>query len=202
MLVPLKDNKRGLNMADLITKAEYKAYAGISSTNHDAEIDALIPKISQLVKNYCGTGFTDYYSDAKSEEFNGGFQSLILKESPLVQILSVEYSSDFGQNWTELTEYVDWYVDQAMNSVVSTAPSGFPKTPRGFKVTYFAGYESVPVDLKLAVMDLVKYYSRNDGAVHSNRAPTGTGIQIEYITHTQFPAHIKRVLDLYKVDYT
>ena len=188
-------------MADLITKAEYKAYAGISSTNHDAEIDALIPKISQLVKNYCRSGIVDYYSDQKTETYNGGYDCLLLKEAPLVQILSVEYSNDFGKTWTELTEFTDWYFDPERNAVVSTAPSGFPKTPMGFKVSYFAGYESVPVDLKLAVMDLVKYYSRNDGAVHSNRAPTGTGIQIEYITHTQFPAHIKRVLDLYVVDY-
>ena len=39
-------------MADLITKTDYKAYMGISSTNQDTVIDLLIPKISAFVKTY------------------------------------------------------------------------------------------------------------------------------------------------------
>ncbi len=53
---------------DLVTKAEYKTYMGISSTNSDTEIDFLIPKVSDLVKSYCRRTFVDYYISAKEVE--------------------------------------------------------------------------------------------------------------------------------------
>ena len=71
-------------MADLVTKQEYKTYAGINSTNQDAEIDFLIPKVSELVKTYCKRSFIDYYDEAKAEIFKGGFANLLLKETPVV----------------------------------------------------------------------------------------------------------------------
>ena len=188
-------------MADLITKSEYKTYAGITSTNHDAEIDFLVPKVSELVKTYCRRSFVDYFDEAKTEIFDGGFGSFILKESPVVQVISVSRSIDYGQNYTKLTKFTDWV--QTGDYVVSINPAGFAPLINGYKVSYFAGYETVPQDLKLAVLDLVTYYRKNDGAVHNNKTPGGGGsVQLEYILNTQFPAHIKRVLDNYVSDYT
>lgn len=189
-------------MANLITRAEYKAYAGISSTNQDTEIDAIIPKVSQLVKNYCRRSFVDFAGDAKIETFNGGTDKYYLKEYPLLTMLALEYSTDYGQNYTALEEYVDFVADIADSSIISLKPGGFPHAINGYSVTYTAGYESVPEDLKLAVMDLVTYYRKNDGAIHSTKAPGTNAVQIEYISTTSLPAHIKRVLDLYVADYT
>jgi hypothetical protein len=185
---------------DLITKAEYKAYAGISSTNHDTEIDLLIPKVSTLVKTYCHRNFIDFVDEAKSEVFIGGTSVFILNETPVLSIQSVEKSSDYGQTYTPLVEYTDWVLDQDMY-IVSINPNGWDRAIRGYRVTYTAGYESVPEDLKLAVLDLVTYYRQNDGAVHSNKAPGTNSVQIEYISTTTLPAHIRRVLDMYKADY-
>ena len=56
-------------------------------------------------------------------------------------------------------------------------------------------------DLKLAVLDLVEYYSKNNSAVHVNRDVTPNVTQIQYVATTNFPAHIKRVLDQYIADY-
>lgn len=187
--------------ANLITRAEYKAYANISSTNQDTEIDAIIPKVSQLVKSYCRRSFIDYYDEAVIEVFNGGFKSIILKESPVTQVISVQQSTDYGQTYSKLTKFVDWV--QSGDQVLSTAPDGFKEYLNGYKVTYFSGYETVPEDLKLAVMDLVTYYRKNDASVHNNRTPGGGGsVQLEYIMNNNFPSHIKRVLDLYVADYT
>lgn len=188
-------------MADLITRNEYKTYAGISSTNHDAEIDLLIPKVSQLVKTYCRRGFVDFYDETKTEIFRGGFGSLILSESPVVQVISVEKSTNYGQSYTKLTKFTDWVQDG--DFIVSVDPRGFEPLLNGYRVNYFGGYETVPQDLKLAVLDLVTYYRRNDGSVHNNKTPGGGGsVQLEYVMNNNFPSHIKRVLDLYVADYT
>ena len=186
---------------NLITRAEYKAYANISSTNQDTEIDAIIPKVSQLVKSYCRRTFIDFVDEANTEVFEGGLSRMILKESPVTQVISVQHSTDYGQTYTKLIKFTDWV--QSGDYVVSTNSQGFKASINGYKVSYFAGYETVPEDLKLAVLDLVTYYRKNDASVHNNKSPGGGGsVQLEYIMNTNFPAHIKRVLDLYVADYT
>lgn len=193
---------RGGFMADLVTRAEYKNYLGISSSSKDAEIDLLIPKISQLVKTYCRRNFTDYFDEAKIEYFDGGFDKLILKETPVHNVLEVRKSTNYGKTYaTSLVEYTDWIQDgDSVRSII--APYYFEEHPRGYKISYFAGYEFVPEDLKLAVLDLIEYYSKNNSAVHVNRDITPNVTQIQYVATTNFPSHIKRVLDQYVADYT
>ena len=185
---------------DLVTKAEYKTYMGITSTNSDTEIDFLIPKVSDLVKSYCRRTFVDYYSDIKVEVFDGGFKELLLKETPVVTVSSVQYSSDYGKTYTSLTKFEDWIIKG--DSIVSLDPRGFPEVLNGYKVNYFAGYDPIPGDLKLAVLDLIEYYSRNNGAVHSSRDLNPNTTQINYVASTNLPATIKRVLDQYVADFT
>jgi len=185
---------------NLLTKAEYKAYAGINSTNMDAEIDLLIPRVSDFVKSYCRRTFVDYYDEAKTETFNGGFDRFLLKETPVVSINSVSYSSDYGQNYTKLVKFTDWV--QNGDAIISINSTGFTEQLMGYKVVYFAGYETLPGDLKLGVFDLLTYYRRHDSSIHSNKAPGTNTVQIEYVSTTSLPAHIKRVLDQYTADYS
>lgn len=182
----------------LVTKAEYKAYFGISSSNSDSQIDFLIPKVSDLVKNYCRRTFVDYVNDTKVETTSGGYGSkLFMKEYPLLSVSSVDYSSDYGQTYTSLVEYTDYVVDTEEGTIVSLI-GDWPKAINGYQISYTAGYETIPEDLKLAVLDLIKYYISNDMAVHSPKAPGTNSVQVEYVTTTALPSHIKRVLDLYK----
>jgi hypothetical protein len=188
---------------NLITQTEYKTYAGIKSTNYDAEIDALIPRISLFVKNYCGRTFVDYFAapdPAKVEVFSGGFRTILPTETPIVSITKLESSVDFGKTYKTLTQYVDWVKDG--DSIVSLWPKGFDNYVNGYKLTYFAGWDDVPTDLGLAIMDLVTYYRKSDMSVHSTKAPGTNNIQFEYITASQLPAHIRRILDQYRTDYT
>ena len=188
----------GLN---LTSKADYKTYAGIKSTNEDAAIDFIIPKVSDLVKSYCGRTFVDYWETPKTEIFNGGVKKFILAETPIVNIASVQGSTDFGQTWTNLEQYKEWV--QEDDTILSLNSTGyFPKWIRGYKVVYTAGYNDVPNDLELAILDLITYYRRHDSAIHSSKNPGSNSVQIEYISTTSLPAHIRRVLDLYRADFT
>lgn len=182
----------------LVTKAEYKAYAGITSTTQDTQIDAIIPRVSQLVKNICNRTFVDFTSDAKTEYFDGGGTVYNLEEYPVLSISSVEYSADYGNTYETLTEFSDYVWAKKDDSIRAISSSGFPYAPNAYRITYTAGYEVIPADLKLAVLDLVTYYLKNDMAVHSNRAQGSNTVQIEYVTSTNLPAHIKRILDIYR----
>lgn len=190
---------------DLVTKAEYKTYAGISSTTQDAEITSLITKISKFVKTYCRQSFIDYVADAKTETFSGGgFYVYYLKEHPVISVSSLEYSTDYGQTYTAGTVYTDWVYDPSVLGVRCLWDSGFTDMINGYRVTYNSGYEDgTPEDLKLAVMDLITYYRKNDSAVHThNNNVNPNTLQTTYITSTNLPAHIQRVLEQYQADYT
>ena len=89
-------------MADLVSKADYKAYLGISSANQDNIIDFLIPKVSEFVKTYCRRSFIDYVSSAKTEYFNGGIPFYLVQEQPLISVQDLFYSADYGQTYTAL----------------------------------------------------------------------------------------------------
>lgn len=188
---------------NLVTRAEYKTYVGISSTTSDAEIDLLITNISALTKSYCRQTFVDYVDDVKTETFSGGnFDTYYLKEHPIIAVTSVEYSTDYGATYTALTEYTDWVYDSSKTAIRALGFTGFAEAINGYRVSYNCGYETVPVDLKMAVMDLITYYRKNDSAVHTHKSANPNTMQVEYIASSNFPAHIKRVLDLYSADYS
>ena len=203
----------------LVTRAEYKAYQGISSTTSDATIDALIVKVSELVKSICRRTFVDYVDDAKVEYSEGGTPTIELTETPVISVSSLEYSSDYGQTYTTLTEFENYVFSKKNNNLkpllVATPPPEilgyvpygsksnpiFPEAINGYRVTYTAGYETIPEDLRLAVLDLISYYIKNDSAVHTHKMAQPNTMQVEYITNTNLPAHIKRILDLYTASY-
>ncbi len=185
----------------LVTKTEFKAYAGITSTTQDSIIDSIIPKASELVKSLCNRSFVDYVNDAKVEYLDGGAMLMNVTELPIISIASLEYSSDYGATYVTLEEYTDYVWNRRDDTLRSITGRDFDNKPNAYRITYTGGYEVLPADLKLAVLDLVNYYLRNDMAVHSNRAQGSNTVQIEYVTNTNLPAHIKRVLDLYTASY-
>tara|TARA_A100000164_G_C21917803_1_gene779104 strand:+ start:1314 stop:1904 length:591 start_codon:yes stop_codon:yes gene_type:complete len=194
-------------MADLITVQDYKTAEGITQPKDDARLTVLIPSISELVKTYCGNTFVDFFSSNKTETFNIDWSTYIvqLTESPVNAIVSVQERDNYSGSYTTLTTGAyEYFLNSETDSVFRTTDSGgYKNWPTGVgavKVVYTAGYSAVPSDLKLAVLDLVTYYLRDE---HKQRQSiAGASIQNQSSTsqrnNVSFPDHIKRVLDLYK----
>ena len=191
-------------MTDLVTLAEYKESEGISSPKEDLRLATLVPSVSQLVKTYCGNSLIDYYTTNKVETFSVDWDTHVvqLTESPVNTIVSVEKRDSVSESYSTVptTEY---YLDSATDSVLYVTGSTYKNWPRGpgsVKVTYKAGYSACPVDLKLAVFDLITYYLKDEHK--ERRTLAGASIQNQGSTSLSnsvaFPDHIKRVLDLYK----
>ena len=193
-------------MADLITLEDYKEAEGISNPKDDLKLSALIPSVSQLVKTYCGTSFVDHYSSNKIETFSINWNTNLvqLTETPLVSIVSVEERDDYSSSYTTvpITEY---FADTTLDAIYRVSTTGgaknWPGGPASVKITYKAGYDTCPADLKLAVIDLITYYHKDE--YKERKVMAGASIQNSASTsqanNVAFPDHIKRVLDLYKV---
>ena len=194
-------------MADLITLEEYKDAENINTTKDDTRLSALIVSVSQLVKTYCANSIIDFYSTNKTETFNIDWNSHIvqLTESPIVEVSLVQERDSYQESYTTLTTTAhEYFLDEKTDSIIRTnAGNTYKNWPRGagaLKVVYKAGYASTPADLKLAIIDLITYYHKDE---HKQRQ-TIAGASIQNQTSTSqrnnvaFPDHIKRVLDLYK----
>jgi hypothetical protein len=201
-------------MADLVTLQQYKDFAGLQSIKNDARINVVIDQVSQLVKTYCGSTIIDYASTNKVEFFNikdNYTNSIILGESPLIEVVSVEERQDqAGAYVTLITENSDssgkyeYVVDTDSDSIVRTTSStekAFAKGMKAVKVTYKAGYTSTPEDLKLAIFDLIKYYMKDERK--ERQSISGSSIENPLSSsltgNIGFPDHIKRILDMYKI---
>ena len=194
-------------MADLITLQDYKTAEGITQPKDDARLNVLIPSVSQLVKTYCGNSFVDFYSSNKTETFdiNWGTHVVQLTESPANAIVSVQERTAYNGSYTTLTTTDhEFYLNTETDSVFRTLSSGgFTDWPQGVgavKIVYTAGYSAIPGDLKLAVLDLITYYLKDE---HKQRQSiAGASLQNQGSTsqsnNVGFPDHIKSVLDLYK----
>ena len=200
-------------MADLVTLQQYKDFAGLQSLKNDARINIVIDQVSQLVKSYCGTTIIDYASTNKTEYFNigQGVDRVILEESPLLQVVSVEERTSQADTYvTLITENSDssgkyeYIADMESDSIVRTTSTGtkpFPKGMKAVKVVYKGGYSSTPDDLKLAVFDLIKYYMKDERKERQTIAGSSieNPLSSSLAGNIGFPDHIKRILDMYKI---
>ena len=193
-------------MANLITLQDYKTAEGISAPKDDARLNVLIPSVSELVKTYCGNTFVDFFSSNKTETFNIDWGTYVvqLTESPVNAIVSVQERQAYNSSYITLTTGAfEFALDTKTDSVLRTTSAGYKNWATGVdavKVVYTAGYSAIPGDLKLAVLDLVTYYLKDE---HKQRQSiAGASLQNQGSTsqnnNVSFPDHIKRVLDLYK----
>jgi len=193
-------------MANLITLDEYKASEKIESTKDDSRLNSLIASVSQLVKTYCNNTIVDHYASDKTETFSigSGSTSVQLSESPVNSIVSVKERTGISSAYTTLVANTDYYLDTVTDSIFrsnsGTGYKSFPLGPGSVEVVYKAGWSECPADLQLAVIDLIRYYAKDE---HKARQ-TMQGASIQNNTSSSqannvgFPDHIKRVLDLYK----
>lgn len=181
-------------MATLITIDDYKEYAGITSIDFDDKLQSIVNRISELVKTYCNRRFIDNYNKATQQfipiveysNFDGYFYP---QEFPLQALIKVEYSTDMGETYTQL---LDCALDHSKDAIY--IPELGREGINMFKITYIGGYQKTPDDLKLACLDLVDYYYKNESVPRR----TTMNNTVEYITSADMPSHIKRVLDLYR----
>ena len=202
-------------MADLITLDDYKLLEGVNSTQYDEKFEKLITSVSKLVRTYCNSEFDTYAtSPGYTELFDIQWDTYTvqLKYSPVISITNVYERSSQSSAYTELfsngagspAEY-SWYLDSVSDSIFRTQESGKYKSwPCGVgsvKVTYLAGYVSVPADLELAVADIITYYHKDEQKERQSiGSATREGAGSSAIRNDPgFPDHIRRVLDMYRV---
>lgn len=152
-----------LNAWALTTVADVKESLGITDNSQDNLIIRKINQATALIEGYCGldndhhfaqTTYTDEVYDAT------GTSQLRLKAGPLITLtsLSSRDTTTNDNNWTSV-DTEDFFTDEYSN-IVSKLNSFYGWYGR-WRVTYTAGYATIPSDLAEACVMLASYLIEN-----------------------------------------
>lgn len=187
--------------APLVTLEDYKTYKKLTKTDADVELQFIVDSVNTLVRTFVGHSIIDYYSEPAVEIFNvqQGQSSIQLNEWPIQDVLSVETRADYDKPY-EVMNPVEYYVDKTIDSIFIHGKAAYWQEGYGsVKVTYTAGYESVPLDMRLACLDLVHHYYKEE---YKDRKQIGNAsidnTNKAMALASEWPIHIIRVLDMYR----
>lgn len=183
----------------LVSLQEYKEYYNINSTTNDVRLSLLTELVGDLVESYIGRNIlNDTYTNVLEENLNG---YVYLDNFPIAYVDTLSYLSKETDAWVDMvaTDYVihaDEGILEIVNPDVLARISS--KHSRAIRATYEGGYNDTPSDLKLAIFDLLTYYYKREQtpsrSFNSQSVDTSAGLK-----GSEMPAHIKRVLALYRV---
>lgn len=188
--------------APLVTLEDYKTYKRITKTDADTELQFIIDSVNALVRTFVGHSVIDYYSVPAVEIFNvkQGQSALQLNEWPIREVVSVESRIDYDQPYV-VVDPVEYFVDDTVDCIYMHGKNAFWQPGYGsVKVTYKAGYQTVPLDLRMACLDLVHHYYKEeykDKRQIGSTSIDNTNSRTQALA-TEWPVHIIRVLDMYR----
>lgn len=187
---------------DLVLLDDYKTYKKLTKTDDDDGLNIIISSVSEIVKNYCGHTLVDHFSTPKEEVFNTvcGQKYIVLNEWPIVSITSVYSRKAYNYDY-ELVPSTDYYRD-AESDTLHYLLGYWPDGLGSVKVTYTAGYDEIPEDLKLACYDLITHYFKEEykerRSIGAASIDNSTRFNSTKFNQSKWPAHVVRILDMYR----
>lgn len=176
-------------MADLLsyaltTVADVKESLGISSGNNSKN-NLIIRKINQatlMIEGYCGLSTDHHFKQTTytNEEYDGsGSNALILKMSPVSSLTSFQNraTSENQDDWDDI-ETEHYFLDSAAGVIdlLFTQTNNFNK----YRLTYTAGYSTIPADLAEACATLAAYLVENSTPGSAIKSKQEGSRSIEY----------------------
>lgn len=208
----------------LITLTQLKTFLVISSTEKDTELLSYIDYATAAIESYCGRIFA---SASVTEIHDGGTTSIFVDRLPINNVSSVaqydgtQYvlltgsnltngelaNTNVGANANAVASFVwnaatgeisrDVNIGSGFRSLDFRQPITFANYANGVKITYNGGYDTVPSDITLATANYVKMLYKQDQATAS--FSLGGESKQQFALSGNFPPHIRRILDLYRI---
>ena len=182
----------------LTTVTSCKAFRGIPSDNteHDAELERLIPAVQSFLELECGRLFeqatvTEYFS---GEEFR---DRLIVARPPIVSVTNLW--DDVLRAYTTPLSSTDYVVVDADAGFIRLDHLLFQRGIRNIKLTYVGGYTTIPKNLEQAAIELV--WGAHEKGLHNligvRSKSVGDG-SVQYV-NLDWPMNLEPILAQYRL---
>ena len=194
---------------ELVTLEEYKSYNALSDNpKEDEKISLLISSVSSLIQAYLKLDFIGGRNVTEVQSLDYDTNTIFLDNYPVVGPVIVTESNRYTYDSSihvPLLYASDYILDARLGTLTRIYTlGGFPNWPIAPAIVtinystapYFgAGIDTIPADLKLATIELVKYYMKEE--YRQSKTVQGTSIVNTLSNGTDFPQHIQVLLDRY-----
>lgn len=184
----------------LTTLNNLKTYLNISGSAKDALLELLINAMTDHIESYCNNRrFAD--TTYTQVEYDGtGTKTLILDQYPITTtttfVLEENSEPDNEDDWETLASRRYWTDDEGM---VRTYDILFLKSPYKYRVTYSAGYTTIPSDLEMACIMLCSEFYLKGGSTGVVSETLGDhSITFNQFSQLSQDSTVKAILDKYK----
>lgn len=145
-----------LNSWALTSEADVKESLGITGTSQDNLIRRKINQATDMIEAFCGKNNGQHFASTTytNEEYDGtGTNQLILRNAPVISLsnFSERNTTENDNDWTTI-ESRDYFVD--LTAGVIDCRFGILPYWNLYKVTYVAGFTTIPSDLAEACVML------------------------------------------------
>ena len=176
-----------LNSWALTSEADVKESLGITGTSQDNLIRRKINQATDMIESYCGKTNDQHFAQTTytSEEYDGtATNQLILKNRPVISLsnFSERNTTENSNDWTTI-ETTDYFVD--LTAGVIDCRFGILNYWNLYKVTYIAGFATIPSDLAEACVMLSCALVENASTGASVKKKTQGPKTIEYYDSVQ-----------------
>ena len=184
-----------LNDNALTTLAACKEHLDIPTltTTYDDKIEMLINVASNLIENYCNRTFRELtYTD---QDYDGNNQSdLLLRHSPVSSVSSVYVDSSREFSATFLVDSDEYAIVEPC--ILRRHNGTWPLASRNVRITYDAGYSTMPDDVAYACILFVEFLYRSRTDRRLGRVSQSKGNESVHY-HMNIPFEITAMIDPY-----
>lgn len=146
----------------LTTVSNVKDYLGINVTTFDSVLDLIVDGVNQGIENKLNQVFSSATYTNEEYDILKDTTILVLKRAPVITFTQLQYKdsplNEDEDSWTTI-DSDEYKVD--LGSGIITWNSQFQKGKQRYRVTYTAGYATIPDDITLAATILSSSYFNN-----------------------------------------
>ena len=167
-------------MSTIVKKSELKDHLEIKGIGRDAKVASLVAGMNDFIDQYTGR---EWEQVAHTERYPGpGGRVLVLRNYPVTVVTTL---TEDGQT-IDPTLSTEVELDKDRGIIYRTGGVWVKSLERIYSVTYTGGPSRVPLDLKLAALEMCAYLWRSSGG--RREYTTGTVInKLFFDTMTKLP---------------
>jgi len=162
-----------------------KTFMHILENDEDALIESMIASAREYAENYTNRQFELATFELTNDCLYSG---LTIPKSTVTEISKIEYMDEDGVYQTMSTDDYYLYFEYGAAKIEIDSSPSYKSDKRAIKITFIAGYDTVP-------SSLVSYIKVLISTLYENREQYIIGVSVETMAN---PAIIK-MLDMYKV---
>lgn len=148
----------------LVTLGNAKAFLGIQNGAKDEVLEILISACTDMIESLCGRRFAS--TAYVLEKYDGtGTSELLLKNFPVIVLASIEVRNSLDASGTWETVDTEDYFEE--DGILTLAYGKFTRGKENYRISYTAGFDTIPYDLQYLCMKLVGNALNNQAGIKS-----------------------------------